>query len=167
MSTPPETHSTARTSSNRRNRWLAGVALIAIGLLVLAGQVVNVGALALLFLPALGVIFLLWGIGARTVGLMIPGGILLGIGLGIYLAGGPLSYLGDPAKGAAFLISFALGWAIITLLSALFADRTHWWPLVVGGILALIGAATMAGGVALDVLGWVGRLWPLGLIALG
>jgi len=150
-----------------RHRWLAGIALIAIGLLVLVVQFAESETLGLLLLPGLGLIFLIWGSLARSVGLLIPGGVLSGIGLGVYLMAGPLSGLEGEAEGAVFLLSFAAGWGLITLLSALICRETHWWPLIPGGIMALIGGALLAGGVGLTILDWIGKLWPLILISLG
>jgi hypothetical protein len=120
----------------------------------------------LLFLPALGLIFLVWGIGARTVGLLVPGGILSGIGFGVFLVGGPLSGIGDPVTGGVFMLCFALGWALITLLSPL-AGKLHWWPLIPGGVMALFGGALLAGSAGLQALNLVGKAWPLALIAGG
>ena len=150
-----------------RNRWLTGIALIAIGMLVLVVQFAKSETLGLLLLPGLGLIFLLWGSLARSVGLFIPGGVLSGIGLGVYLTAGPLSYLEGEAEGAVFLLAFAAGWGLITLLSALVCRETHWWPLIPGGIMALIGGALLAGGPGLTALEWAGKLWPLILIGLG
>jgi len=155
------------SKSEARHRWLAGIALIAIGVLVLVAQFAGSEMLGLLFLPGLGLIFLIWGSAARSVGLLIPGGILSGIGLGVYLLGGPLSYLEGEAEGAVFLLSFAAGWGLITLLSAVVCRETHWWPLIPGGIMALIGGALLAGELGLTALDWAGKLWPLILIGLG
>jgi len=150
-----------------RNRWIAGIALIAIGVLVLVAQFSKSDLWRLLFLPGLGLIFLIWGSAVRSVGLLIPGGVLSGIGLGAYLMEGPLSYLEGEAEGAVFLLSFAFGWALITLLSALVCRETHWWPLIPGGIMTLIGGALLVGGPALTALEWSGKAWPLILIGLG
>ena len=164
--------------SEQRNRRVAGAALVGIGLLVLAGKVVPTDALDLLFAPALASIFLLWGVAARQVGLLIPGGIIAGVGLGALVAAGPLRGAGEEVAGGAFFLCLALGWAAIAPLSARFADRAHRWPLIVGGLLAAFGGALLAGEAARDRLAPLGRvmaaavrlagdLWPLGLIAVG
>jgi len=150
-----------------RSRLIAGLALIAIGLVTLAAQFVQWDWLGLLFLPTLGVIFLVWGCVTRNVGLLIPGGILSGTGLGAFLIEHAIPGLGDEASGGVFLLSFALGWGLITLLSAIFTPRTHWWPLIPGGIMVLIGGGLVLDGAVLDLLALIGRWWPLGLIAAG
>lgn len=155
--------------SERRQKRIAGIALISIGLLALAGQFVQWNVLGLLFLPTLGLIFIVWGIVTREGGLLIPGGILAGIGAGVMLMGSPLAAVatGETAGAGIFLVAFAAGWALVTVLSAVFTDETIWWALIPGGILGAIGGALLVGGPALTLLELVGRLWPLGLVAAG
>lgn len=150
-----------------RSHLTAGIGLIVIGLLILVAQFVQSDWMGLLFLPALGLIFLVWGSVARNVGLLIPGGILSGIGLGVFLNEVVFPGLEGAGTGGVFLTSFGLGWGLITLLSAIFTDQVHWWPLIPGGILGLIGGLLLMGGAGLAVLEIVGRWWPLGLIGLG
>ena len=152
-----------------KDRWTAGTLLIVIGLLALVGQLLPSPELGFYIVPALGLIFLVWGILSRQVGLLIPGGVLGGIGLGIFLTRwlyGGVEVAGTDSA-AVFLLSFAAGWSLITLLSALFTEKTHWWPLIPGGILAVIGAGLMIGGVAQQLLQWIGFIWPVILIAAG
>jgi hypothetical protein len=146
---------------------IGGTLLIAIGLLVLLAQDVNTETLGLLFLPALGGIFLVAGILGRQVGFLIPGGILTGIGLGAIFTQSPTLAATETAQGSVFFIGFALGWFLITVLSKLFTTETQWWALIPGAIMALIGGGLMLGGAALNVLEFAGRWWPLILVALG
>ncbi|GIK57123.1 MAG: hypothetical protein HND44_19120 [Chloroflexi bacterium] len=152
---------------NRKKETIGGIFLIGIGILVLIAQFGQLTNLGMLFLPALGALFLVWGILTREGGLMIPGGILSGIGWGAYAISGPYADGGGSAEGGIFLVIFGLGFALITLLTALFTEETHWWALIPGGILATIGVAIMTNGVLLDVVQLVGKYWPLTLIALG
>jgi hypothetical protein len=154
-------------SANRRETMIGGALLIAIGLLVLLAQNIQTETLGLLFLPALGGLFLIAGIVGRQVGFIIPGGILTGIGLGVIFTQNPALIAADTAKGGVFFIGFALGWLLITVLSKLFTSETQWWALIPGAIMALIGGALMLGGAALNVLEFAGRWWPLILVALG
>jgi len=154
-------------SSDRRETMIGGALLVAIGLLVLLAQNVKVESLGLLFLPALGGLFLIAGIIGRQVGFLIPGGILTGIGLGTLLQQSSTVAGNSNAQGGVFFIGFALGWFLITGLSKLFTSETQWWALIPGTIMALIGGGLMLGGAALNVLEFAGRWWPLILVGLG
>lgn len=75
--------------------------------------------------------------------------------------------LGETAEPGVFLLAFGAGFASITLLSALVTREAQWWALWPGSILGIIGASLILGGFALDVLSFIGRFWPVGLIAAG
>ncbi len=152
---------------NRKKETIGGIFLIGIGLLVLLAQFGQMPNIGLLFLPALGALFLVWGILTREGGLMIPGGILSGIGWGVYAMSGPFADVSGDAEGGIFLLIFGAGFALITLLTALFTEETHWWALIPGGILATIGVAIMTDGMLLNVVELVGKYWPVTLIAVG
>ncbi|MCP4358582.1 MAG: hypothetical protein GY796_11245 [Chloroflexi bacterium] len=151
----------------RRKETIGGIFLIGIGFLVLLAQFGIMPNLGLLFLPALGAVFLAWGILTREDGLMIPGGILSGIGWGVIAMSSDLAFLNADNEGGIFLIIFGMGFALITLLTAVFTDETHWWALIPGGILATIGVAIMTNGVLLNIVELVGKYWPITLIVLG
>ena len=150
-----------------RNRIIAGIVLIGIGLFILAGQVFDLGGTEWLILPGLGLIFLAWGLGTRTFGLLIPGGILGGIGLGVFLIERSSIILSEEATGGLFLLAFAAGWILISILSPLTEARFQWWPLIPGGILGFIGLALVQGGAALTLLQWLNYAWPAALIIFG
>ena len=154
------------TPACNSNRLFSGLFLIGLGLLLLAAQFIQAQWMGLLILPLLSVGFLLWGLFARNPGLLVPGGILGGIGLGTYLNSGLFAEAGEQTQGGVFMLAFAAGWALIVLLS-LVINRVQWWPLIPGGIMAVIGAALLAGGAGVMVLEWLGKLWPLILIAIG
>jgi hypothetical protein len=154
-------------AADRRNTMVGGALLVAIGLLVLLAQNVQAETLGLLFLPALGGLFLIAGIIGRQVGFIIPGGILTGIGLGVIFTQNPSLAATETAQGGVFFIGFALGWFLIPVLSKLFTRETQWWALIPGAIMALLGGSLMLGGAALNVLEFAGRWWPLILVALG
>lgn len=151
-----------------RNRIVGGVALIALGLIALAAQFIDLGETAgLLIVPGLGIIFLLWGLLTRQSGFLIPGGILGGIGLGILLITGPYEIANEELQGGVFMLAFALGWFLIPILSTIFTGDNHWWALIPGAIMALIGGGLLFGGAALTALEYLGNLWPVFLILGG
>ncbi|RME84745.1 MAG: hypothetical protein D6775_04635 [Caldilineae bacterium] len=143
------------------------MALILIGLLLLVGRLSHSLTVGMMVLPTLAIIFLAWGLLTRTFGLVIPGGILMGVGLGTILVESPPSFLARVDEGALFLLAFSAGWALITLLSPLADGRLHWWPLIPGGVMAAIGGLILLGELGAMVLEWSGFLWPLVLVLLG
>ncbi|MBI3914250.1 MAG: hypothetical protein HY327_08725 [Chloroflexi bacterium] len=151
----------------RQEQVIGGAVLVIIGVLLLLGQLVPSAPFAGFFMLAIGALMLSAGIVTRMNGWLIPGGILSGIGLGVALM--ESVYAGAPSdfKGGIFLLAFAFGWALITILSALVTRRTIYWSLVVGAILATIGGALVIGGAALDALNALEKVWPLFLIAAG
>lgn len=162
---PPNT--SLPTPRPARNALVGGIALIVIGLLTLAGQVLDLQNLGLLVLPALALIFLAWGLITRTFGLIIPGGILAGIGLGAIVVEQSWVPMGEMTQGGVFLLCFAAGWVLISLLSVFTSERLQWWPLIPGGILGAIGVLLLAGDAGVKVLELLGYAWPVALIIAG
>ena len=151
-----------------RNEWIGGVILIGLGLFFLVNQFIdfNWDGVGIYLLPTLGAVFLLAGIFTRQAGFIIPGGIISGIGWGSVLVTGAFSDSGD-VEGGVFMLTFAAGWALITVLTAVFTEETHWWPLIPGGIMALIGGGILFGGIFMQGLTLLGQIWPVLLIGLG
>ena len=163
---PMKTKNTEK-QTDVRSRVIAGIALILIGALVMLAQVTQSSELTLLVPAVLGVIFLAWGLVTRTFGLVIPGSILLGIGLGAYLITGPYSGLESDAQGGLFMLAFAAGWLMMALLSPFTSSRFQWWPLIPGGIIGAVGLALLSGGYLMQVLQIIGYGWPLILVGIG
>jgi hypothetical protein len=166
MSNLSEATPTAAPEHQQRRRLVGGLIMIGIGLYLFAAQFIQAQWMGLLVMPALGLIFSAGGLAGRNAGLLVPGGILSGIGLGTYLVTGPYADASEVTRGAIVLLCFAAGWALITFLSALIGQRVL-WPLIPGGIMAVIGGLLLAGQNGLTVLEWTGRLWPLALIVGG
>lgn len=143
-----------------------GAALIALGLMFLAGRLLDLGVGTL---PLLAAGFLAAGVATRQAGWFVPAGILGGIGLGAALTEAGLA--AGPGEGGAFLLSFALGWLTIDPLSRLFARTPQPWAYFPAGAMGLIGGAVLLGERgerALElVFGLLGVAWPLALVAAG
>jgi hypothetical protein len=115
-----------------------GIILILIGSAILLQRWLDIENYIVLLL---GLTMLVWGSVSHKGGLIIPGGVLTGIGLGILAMQGPWQFpLAD--QNGVFLLCFALGWFLITILTALSA-HVQWWPLIPGGIMALIGGGIL------------------------
>ena len=151
--------------AKRHGGVIGGAILISIGLFALLEQLVPV-EWGLYFLPVLALIFLLAGLLERRPGLLIPGGILAGIGAGSILVQSSLFALSEPVRGGLFLLAFAAGWAVITAASFL-VGKLMLWPLIPAGFMAFFGAALLAGAAGLQILVAFGYFWPVILIVIG
>jgi hypothetical protein len=152
---------------DRRNRWVGGLVLIAVGILALFGQYFEVAWSAPLILLTIGGVFIIAGIISRQSGWFIPGGILAGIGMGVAATLWAVDDYSGEVAGGSFLLLFSLGWALIPILSIIFTDDRHLWALIPGGIIAMVGVGLIWGGMALDVLEFLGDIWPVFLILIG
>ncbi|MEZ4512898.1 MAG: hypothetical protein R3C62_13585 [Chloroflexota bacterium] len=153
----------------KQERTVGGLILIGIGLLALLGQFADQIQLdfGMLIVPMIGVVLLLAGILTRNAGTIIPGGIMSGIGLGIWLITGPFSDMPGDAEGGVFMLAFAAGWLLIVAATAVFTPKVHLWPLIPAAIMALIGGGVLYGDPFMQLLSLAGKVWPLALIAGG
>jgi hypothetical protein len=140
-----------------------GIGLVLIGAALLLNQWMDIGSYLVLLV---GAGFLVWGALSRIGGLIIPGGVLTGIGLGILVYEERWNIPVANPNGL-FLICFALGWFLIPLLTGLFTRRTQWWATVPGGIMAILGAAVLWRGDPRIWQDYSGCIVSLVLIVLG
>lgn len=159
--------SVPRALTQGRRRWLVGAALVGAGLLALVSQFADPRLFGLLFLPILGLSFLLWGIGAHHEGLLVSGSVVGGLGVGVLLIEHVFAPLGAEARGGVFLLALAGGWAAVSLFTALLRLGVRWWPLLPASILALVGLALLLGGAVATMLALIGQLWPAALVVTG
>ncbi|MGD8821668.1 MAG: hypothetical protein PVG63_01085 [Anaerolineales bacterium] len=153
-------------NTNRKNM-ATGAALIALGALFLLAQTLENIDFALLIVPAMGVIFLAWGLAVRQVGLLVPGGILSGVGVALVLVENVLTDLRGDAEGGIFVLAVAAGFVLVWLLGTLVLQQKSWWALIPAGLMGLIGAILMIGEDALDSLELLNYVWPAVLIIAG
>jgi hypothetical protein len=110
---------------------------------------------------------LFWGMAARLFGLVIPGCLVVAIAPGIYFAwsspitGNPLVYTGI------MLVWFAFGWGLITLCGRLIIHHFIWWPLIPGGILAMVGCGLYIGGDPGNALNFISNTGSIALVIFG
>src|SRR3970040_2162542 len=112
----------------KQGRGAAGAVLIVVGLILLASQFVK-GFADHIWTLLIGGLFVAGYFYRRAYGLLIPGCILLGIGLG-NLGEGSILQFGDFDS-----IALGLGFLAIFVIDTLYRGRSHWWPLIPGGVL--------------------------------
>jgi hypothetical protein len=151
---------------------VAGVVIVGIGLFFLLAQVIpDIGRFIPLFI---GLSFLAAFVLKREYGFLVPGCIVSGVGVGVVLAG----VVDERWSGAVVLLSLASGFIAIWVVSVLLrrvdkdwprgasrdAAQALWWPLIPGGILALVSLIVLAEeGFESELLRW----WPLLVIGAG
>lgn len=163
----------------RRRTWplWPGLGLIIFSIPVALAGIAPEGLIGAIFVAGPGIALLVIYLWRRAYAFLIPGCILIGVGLVIPVLE-PLSE-GTEQQGilAAGLIVGAVGLAFLAVyvLDKLYTKASNWWPLlpgffllVIGGLLSLTGA-----GIGLTLEHWqaLGNTWtswwPFGLILLG
>ncbi len=140
--------------------WLPGAIFVTIGTVLLAVQLFGVNGNVVVL--AIGLAFAVGYAATRTYGLLIPAGILTGLGSGILLE----SYFTRMTEPV--VLGLGLGFLAIYVVDALVTGAVgmaRWWPLIPGGILTTVAAANGAfgsqGATAVEM--W----WPVVLILVG
>ncbi len=152
-----------------RSSWWAlipGAVILPAGMVFLRGPL-NVVEFALFIAAGLGMALLAWGLLDRLFGLIIPGCLLLGIGPGIYAGWGPNVRPNALVQTGVMLVGFALGWGLVTVFSRRVTQKFVWWPLIPGGVLAMVGWGLYIGGDPDSALGFIGNTGSIGLILFG
>ena len=138
-----------------RQRFIAGVVLVLIGLgFYLVQQLETVGTEVVMLI--IGAAFLVAYFYQRAYGLLVPACILMGLGLGALLQD-RFWWANDGTQ-----LGLGVGFLAIYLIARLYQRESHWWPLIPGGILVLIGIPRTA-----MVIRFLRDYWALILVAIG
>lgn len=116
---------------------------------------------------AVGLAFLVWGTARNQLGLFIPGLLLITIGIGVFNGWSTVADVNGLRDTGIMLVWFSLGWILITVFSRIFYRRFIWWPLIPGGILAMVGSGLYIGGNPSNALGFLQNTGSIGLVLLG
>jgi hypothetical protein len=144
------------SASNRS--LLPGVLLVVIGLVILLTTTARVGGR--LIPGAIGVCFLAAYAYQRRYGYLVAGSILTGLGAGVVFD----SSLGG--NGAAVVSGLGFGFVTVFAVDSLRGlHRSHWWPLIPGTVLLLVGLEIATRNETM--LSWLANWWPLAVIIAG
>ncbi|MGE5335119.1 MAG: hypothetical protein ACM3N4_10500, partial [Nitrososphaerota archaeon] len=103
----PPAQAPARSAPD--GRIIAGVVLIAFGVLALLATFTESSVFGLSILPSLGILFIVWGLVARLPAVMIPGGILTGLGLGTLLSQLAFGNASGEVQGGIIVLGLGFG----------------------------------------------------------
>ena len=141
---------------NRRSQIAAGAALVVIGLVALALQYFEGPGRAVVLLLA-GGSFIATYFYSDVYGLLIPGGVLSGLGLGMLGDWWGVSVRDPNAVG------LGIGFVAIYAIERAYRHRGHWWPLIPGVILIGSGLGAHFGDVGHILWRWA----PAACVLLG
>ncbi|MGZ5420516.1 MAG: hypothetical protein ACXWES_08385, partial [Solirubrobacterales bacterium] len=102
----------------------------------------------------------------RTSARVVAGSLLAGVASAIALVAVPFADGGEATITGAILLGFAIGWALLAMLSTRLGDGSHRWAAVPAAMLGLSAAGLTIltpDTQALDTLGWI---WPPLLLGL-
>jgi pimeloyl-ACP methyl ester carboxylesterase len=102
----------------------------------------------------------------RTSAKVVASSLLGGIASAIALVAVPFANGSEATITGAILLGFAIGWALLAMLSTRLGDESHRWAAVPAAVLGLSAAALIIltpSTQALDTLGWI---WPPLLLGL-
>ena len=139
--------------------WLPGVILIAVGETLFAVQLFHLDGDVIVLV--IGLVFAIAFAATRRYGILIPAGILTGLGLGIVLED-------SGVQGEPVVLGLGLGFLAIYAADALTSGARapgRWWPLIPGAILTVIAGAESTFGAEGARL--IEQGWPILLIAAG
>ena len=133
--------------------------------------VLGVGLFALQFAEGLSesvVLFLIGGLFvagylySRAYGLLIPGCILIGLGLGM-VGGGTLDSLDEAGEERLILLGLGVGFVALYVIPLVYQRKNIWWPLIPAAVLIVVGI--VQGNKDLEQLLEVA--WPLIIVFIG
>jgi hypothetical protein len=139
-----------------RSRVVLGAILIILGAGLFALQFFE-GFSEAFYLFLIGGAFTAWYLYSKSYGLLIPGCVLLGLGLGTVGEEALLSFKGLEEIG------LGVGFVALWVIPLIYEGKSIWWPLIPGVILISVGLSE--GSAAFERLFEVG--WPLIIVFIG
>ena len=104
------------------------------------------------------------GLRRWRVGRVVAGSLAAGFAAAVILPFLPVDTVDNDFATAMVLFGFALGWALLAVLSIRFTDQPQRWAMVPAIFMALSGVLVLlAPNAVVDALGWV---WPPALVVL-
>ena len=138
-------------SNKTKNHFVSGIFLIILGILIIGlkqSSFHNISVFPIL----IGGFFLAGYFSNKSYGLLIPGCLLLSIGI----SGGRAHFVGFRDFGS---FGLGIGFVAIYVIDLIYRGKTHWWPLIPGIILILTGTRKFTHFISIG--------WPVLIILFG
>src|SRR5256885_15316452 len=100
------------------------------------------------------------------VGLMVAGSTFSGLVASLALVVGPFGGAQEHVIMGTALLGWALGWALLAVLSIRWSDQPQQWAVVPAALMALAGASLVIFRPDANAFNVLGGIWPPALIAL-
>ncbi len=114
-----------------------------------------------------GISLLGCGLYWKLFGLVIPGSLLIGTCAGVYFAWAQSFAKNALVQTGVMLVWMALGWGFVTIFSRVRTYKFLWWPLIPGGVFAMVGWGLYIGGNPGNALPFIGNTGSIGLLIFG
>ena len=115
----------------------------------------------------LGLAFIMVGLLKKWIGMIIPGCLLIGTGLGVFIPWGTSYASTALSKTGTMLVLFGIGWAMIAVMSRVIIDRFIWWPLIPGGLQSVVGWGLYIGGEPGNAVNFISNTGSIVILILG
>ena len=115
----------------------------------------------------LGLAFLIVGLAKKWIGMIIPSCLLIGTGIGVYVPWGTQYASTALSKTGTMLVLFGIGWVLITVFNRIMVDKFVWWPLIPGGLQAVVGWGLYIGGDPGNAVNFIGNTGSIVIFILG
>lgn len=140
----------------RKGQIIAGIILILVGISI-SGFRQLIGFHENSFMLLLGSLFIAAYFYKDSYGLLIPGCIIFGLGLSSFQYG----FFRHSSQFNS--LGLGIGFIGIFVIDLLNKGKTHWWPLIPGGILTFVGLSSSP----FNLWKFFNLGWPVVLIVLG
>jgi len=98
------------------------------------------------------------------IGLIVAASMAAGLTAAALLVAAPFAPAEEHRLTGMVLLGFALGWALLAVLSVQFSDQPQRWAAAPAAFMAVVAVALLVGsGAVQNLLGWV---WPPALLVL-
>ena len=107
-------------------------------------------------LLVIGLVFLGAYLSQKRYGLMVPAGVLMGLGVGRLIDKNLTGFAEGDQLG------LGLGFLAVFFVPLVYQRKSHWWPLIPGGVLILSAFESTE-----NIARYLFDHWPLALVAVG